>query len=89
MLALRDEDDITYEYVFDIGKPKEKTAPAKREEDYTEEDLIKVILDRLDKNESIIKLKEEFSIKKINDRIIDSAFMKVVQVRYYLLLFII
>ena len=68
--------------VIKAKEVKEKKLEVKSEVDYTQNDIVKIIEKRIEQKESLIKIRAEFSDKNIDEKVIDLAFIKFVQVNY-------
>jgi hypothetical protein len=80
MLAGRDDEDVLYERTWVEEELKEEIKVKVRVEDYTVDDLVKIISDRIELKESIIKIKADLYSQKINHKNVEDALILVVQV---------
>jgi len=76
----KEDDNITYEWEFDPGTIKENKTVSKKTEQFDENELVKLIKEKLEKKESLSKIKADFMEQKIDANLIDRSFIRVVQV---------
>jgi len=84
MIANRDEGDVEYEKVWVEEKKVKEREKKKRVEDFSKEDVIKMIEDKLSQKIPILKIREDLINMSVDDKLLEESFVVAVQVNLFL-----